>query len=60
MTDPTPSPLPASDLLPVLLRIAAALERAAPPARPAPDFAAADAFVWQPEGRLQPVPRVNR
>ncbi|MET7247315.1 ATP-binding protein [Methylobacterium sp. EM32] len=60
MTDSTPSPLPGSDLLPVLLRIAAALERAAPPARPAPDFAAADAFVWQPEGRLQPVPRVNR
>ncbi|MGF3024354.1 ATP-binding protein [Methylobacterium aquaticum] len=58
MTDPTPSPLP--DLMPVLLRIAAALERAAPPPRPAPDFAAADAFVWQPEGRLQPVPRVNR
>lgn len=58
MTDPTPSPLP--DLMPVLLRIAAALERAAPPPRPAPDFAAADAFVWQPEGRLQPVPWVNR
>ncbi|AWN54998.1 ATP-binding protein [Methylobacterium sp. 17Sr1-1] len=60
MTDTTPSSLPDSALLPVLLRIAAALERAAPPARPAPDFAAADAFVWQPEGRLQPVPRVNR
>jgi predicted AAA+ superfamily ATPase len=60
MTDPTPSPLAETELLPVLLRIAAALERAAPPARSAPDFAAADAFVWQPEGRLQPVPRVNR
>ncbi|SFU66206.1 hypothetical protein SAMN02799631_01664 [Methylobacterium sp. 174MFSha1.1] len=60
MTDTTPSPLSDSALLPVLLRIAAALERAAPPARAAPDFAAADAFVWQPEGRLQPVPRVNR
>lgn len=65
MTDPTRSPRPESDLpesglLPVLLRIAAALERAAPPARPVPDFAVADAFVWQPEGRLQPVPRVNR
>ncbi|KMO19408.1 ATPase AAA [Methylobacterium platani JCM 14648] len=46
--------------MPVLLRIAAALERSAPPAIPAPDFAAADAFVWQPDGRLQPVPRVNR
>ncbi|KMO30941.1 ATPase AAA [Methylobacterium variabile] len=62
MTDTpmTDTPLPASDLLPVLLRIAAALERAAPPAIPAPDLAAADAFVWQPDGRLQPVPRVNR
>ena len=47
MTDTpmTDTPLPASDLLPVLLRIAAALERAAPPAIPAPDLAAADAFV---------------
>ncbi|TGE01916.1 ATP-binding protein [Methylobacterium nonmethylotrophicum] len=60
MTDPTRTPLPEADWLPVLLRIAAALERAAPPAIPAPDFAAADAFVWQPDGRLQPVPRVNR
>ena len=32
-----------------------------PPAPVTPDFAAADAFVWQPdEKRLQPVPRVNR
>ncbi len=60
MTDPIPTSPSGTDLLPVLLRIAAALERSAPPARPAPDFAAADAFVWQPEGRLQPVPRVNR
>jgi len=36
-------------LLPILLRIAEALERAAPPT-PAPiDLAGADAFVWQPE-----------
>jgi len=41
-------------------RIAAALERLAPQAVPPPDFAAADAFVWHPEGRLVPVPRVNR
>ena len=28
---------------------------------PMPDFAAADAFIWQPQGsRLAPVPRVNR
>jgi len=60
MTDPTRPSLAESDLLPVLLRIAAALERSAPPAIPAPDLTAADAFVWQPEGRLQPVPRVNR
>ena len=45
----------------VLLRIAAALERLAPPPPPAPDFAAADAFVWHPEGKhLAPVRRVNR
>ncbi len=42
-------------------RIAAALERLAPPAPEPPDFAAADAFVWHPEGhRLAPVRRVNR
>jgi len=45
----------------VLERIAAALERLAPPPPAAPDLDAADAFVWQPEGRrLVPVPRVNR
>ena len=27
---------------------------------PAVDFAAADAFIWHPDGRLAPVPRVNR
>jgi predicted AAA+ superfamily ATPase len=43
------------------LRIAAALERLAPQAPPPPDFAAADAFIWYPDGRrLTPVPRVNR
>jgi predicted AAA+ superfamily ATPase len=42
-------------------RIAAALERLAPQTPPLPDFAAADAFVWYPDGRrLAPVPRVNR
>ncbi|NVO13762.1 MAG: ATP-binding protein [Rhodoplanes sp.] len=45
----------------LLERIAAALERLAPPAPAAPDFAVADAFIWHPEGhRLAPVPRVNR
>jgi uncharacterized protein len=45
----------------VLERIAAALERLAPLPPPPPDFAAAEAFVWHPEGRrLAPVRRVNR
>ncbi|MFL9825924.1 ATP-binding protein [Rhodoplanes sp. SY1] len=45
----------------LLERIAAALERLAPPAPSAPDMSVADAFVWQPEGRrLAPVPHVNR
>jgi predicted AAA+ superfamily ATPase len=42
-------------------RIAAALERLAPSAAVAPDFTAADAFVWYPDrGKLVPVPHVNR
>jgi hypothetical protein len=37
------------------------IARAVPPARPKPDFEAADAFVWQPATHsLQPVERVNR
>jgi predicted AAA+ superfamily ATPase len=45
----------------LLARIADALERLAPPAAAAPDFSAADAFIWHPEGsRLSPVMRVNR
>lgn len=43
-----------------LARIAGALERLAPPALPAPAFDAADAFVWHPSGRLDPVAKVNR
>ena len=44
-----------------LTRIAGALERLAPPPPAAPDFAAAEAFVWHPEGRkLAAVRRVNR
>jgi len=44
-----------------MARVAEAIERLAPPAREAPDFRAADAFIWQPQGlRLVPVPRVNR
>lgn len=42
-------------------RIAAALERLAPPPAPAPDFAAAQAFVWHTApDRLEPVARVAR
>ncbi|HEY7972948.1 MAG TPA: DUF815 domain-containing protein, partial [Xanthobacteraceae bacterium] len=45
----------------VLARIADALGRLAPSAPSAPDFAAADAFVWHPAGRrLATVKRVNR
>ena len=41
--------------------LAKLIERAVPPVPPAPDFAAADAFVWHAEGSwLQPVIRVNR
>jgi predicted AAA+ superfamily ATPase len=44
-----------------LKTIAAALERLAPRAPATPDFNAAEAFVWHPEGRrLTPVARVNR
>ena len=51
---------PAS-LAPILERLAAALDRLAPPPPSAPDFAAADAYVWHAAGRrLQPVPKVNR
>jgi len=44
-----------------LEQLAAALDRLAPPSPPKPDFAAAEAFVWQasPEAFL-PVARVNR
>ena len=44
-----------------LTRIAAALERLRPPPAQAPDWDAADAFVWHADpDRLVPVPRVNR
>jgi hypothetical protein len=44
-----------------LARIAAALERLAPAPAPAPDFTAADAFVWHvAPDRLEPVARVSR
>lgn len=44
-----------------LSRIAAALERIAPPPAPAPDWHSATAFVWHAEpDRLEPVAKVNR
>jgi predicted AAA+ superfamily ATPase len=44
-----------------LFRIAEAVERLAPAPPAPPDFAAADAFAWHPNGRrLAPVARVNR
>ncbi|MCS6879382.1 MAG: ATP-binding protein [Geminicoccaceae bacterium] len=49
-----------ADLRALLGRIAAALERMAPPP-PAPvDLDAADAFVFEPSGRLRPVNKVAR
>ncbi len=45
----------------LLIRIAEALERLAPPPPGPPDLGAADAFVWQPAtGRLIPVPQIAR
>jgi uncharacterized protein len=53
--------MPETDLVPLLDRIAAALERLAPPPPPKSDLAAADAFIWHAEGDwLEPVPEVNR
>lgn len=48
-------------LLERLERLAAALERMAPPAMPAPDFHEAEAFVWQADAEaFMPVRHVNR
>ena len=61
MTETPPAdPAMLGAILPLLERIAAALERTAPAARPAVDLTAADAFLWGAERRLIPVPRVNR
>src|SRR5438445_3105408 len=49
------------DLMPLLQRIADALERLAPPAAPAIDLGAGDAFVWHADrGWLEPIHQVNR
>jgi predicted AAA+ superfamily ATPase len=58
-------PKPGAPDAQTLTRIANALERLAPRPNAEADFAAADAFIWQPQGsrqgsQLVPVPRVNR
>jgi uncharacterized protein len=54
---PTTNP----DLLPLLQRIAGALERLAPPAAPDIDLEVSDAFVWHADrGWLEPIHQVNR
>src|SRR5215216_1654035 len=53
--------MPERDLVPLLHRIADALERLAPTGSAANDFAVADAFVWHADREwLEPVPTVNR
>ncbi len=61
MSDPFYS-MPATDTRDaLLLRIADALDRMSPPRADAPDFEAADAFVWQAaDKRLAPVSKVSR
>ncbi|HWB47994.1 MAG TPA: ATP-binding protein [Stellaceae bacterium] len=50
-----------TDLVPLLVRVADALERLAPPAPPKNDLHAADAFIWHADGDwLEPVEAVNR
>jgi predicted AAA+ superfamily ATPase len=50
----------AHDTQALLARIAAALERLAPPPPPPADLSVADAFVWHPErSALWPVPKVS-
>jgi predicted AAA+ superfamily ATPase len=54
-------PRPDAEADDTLTRIAAALDRLAPPPPTAPDFDRAEAFIWHPQGRrLTPVPRINR
>jgi predicted AAA+ superfamily ATPase len=54
-------PKTAPDLLPLLNRIADALERLAPPVAPPNEWEASDAFVWHADrGWLEPVRQVNR
>jgi uncharacterized protein len=55
------SAAPEPEIAAALMRIADALERAAPPPARAPDFAIADAFVWRADGlQLTAVAKVSR
>ena len=52
---------PDADLIPLLHRIAGALDRLAPPAPPVNNLDAADAFIWHADREwLEPVTAVNR
>jgi predicted AAA+ superfamily ATPase len=54
-------PDPAPDSGPLLARLAAALERLAPPPQAKPDFSLAEGFVWRPaRGEFRPVAEINR
>ena len=49
-----------TELMPLLQRIAEALDRFAPPPPPPVDLSRADAFIWHPaDAQLQPVPVVS-
>ncbi len=54
------NPILVADPADYLQRIAEALERLTPAREANSDFSLADAFVWHAEGRLSPVPHVNR
>jgi predicted AAA+ superfamily ATPase len=56
-----PASMTIHDVAAKLDQLIALIARAVPPAPSAPDFASADAFIWQPvPGNLVPVPKVNR
>src|SRR4051794_16676942 len=58
---PPAAPMREPDLLPILTRIADALDRLAPTGAASNDLSAADAFVWHADHEfLEPVPSVNR
>src|SRR5438270_7046505 len=58
---PPDPPALSPELAANVAKIVAALERIAPPAAAKPDFASAEAFVWQAaSGSLLPVAKVNR